>query len=74
MFTTKVGGEFKWSSRWSSLLPNRATIVLNLPAQFKFLVVPGKQASVNAEHCKTIISGIEVASYAVSPHNLLFSY
>ena len=49
-FTTKVGGEFKWSSQQSSLLPNQATAVLNLPARLKFLVAPGKRASVNVEH------------------------
>ena len=51
MFTTKVGGEFKWSSRWNSLLPDWATAVLNLPARMKLLVAPGKRATVNAEHC-----------------------
>ena len=41
MFTTKVGSEFKWSSQWSSLFTDRATTVLNFPAQLKFLVAPG---------------------------------
>ena len=50
-FTTKVGGEFKWSSQRSLLLPDWATAVLNLPARLKFLVAPGKQATVNVEHC-----------------------
>ena len=50
MFTTKVGGEFKWSSRRSSLLSARATTVLNLPARLKFLAAPGKQATFNVEH------------------------
>ena len=50
MFTTKVGGEFKWSSWRSLLLPDQATTVLNLPAWFKYLVALGKWASVNVKH------------------------
>ena len=57
MFTTKVGGEFKWSSWRSSLLPDRATTLLNLPARMKFLVTPGKQATVIVEHCLLFASG-----------------